>query len=186
MILKKVVFLARERFDLIEVRILLLGLLLAVLTGLYFLYLLFADPSLYKVLTSTAIVHAMGGRALGIANCLAADISLFYTIVYNFYLEVVIVLIAYGAVVLVMRNIIQPKLFRSAVRHLSHSSRLLASKASRGFTPFCHSRRNAIGVIDEALIGFPFVDQWCVLYVLNAGRCLERDNHLVGCGSNHL
>jgi len=114
--LKKIVFLARERFDLIEVKILLLGLGLAFLTGLYFLYLLFADPDLYKVLSSTAIVHAMGGRALGIAYCLAADISLFYTILYNFYLEVVIVLIAYGLVVLVMRNIIQPKLFRSAVR----------------------------------------------------------------------
>jgi len=58
----------------------------------------------------------MGGRALGIAACLSADISLFYTILYNFFLEVVIVLIAYGIVVLIMRNIIQPKLFHSAVR----------------------------------------------------------------------
>ena len=114
--LKKVVFLARERFDLIEVKILLLGLLLISLTGIYFLYLLFADRGLYKVLTSTAIVHTMGGRALGIATCLAADISPFWTILYNFYLEVIIVLVAYGVVVLVMRNIIQPKLFRSAVR----------------------------------------------------------------------
>ena len=114
--LTKILFLARERFDLIEVKILLLGLLLAFLTGIYFLYLLFADPDLYKVLTSTAVVHTMGGRALGIAACLAADISLFWTILYNFYLEVVIVLVAYGVVVLVMRNIIQPKLFRSAVR----------------------------------------------------------------------
>ena len=114
--IKKVMSLARERFDLIEVKILLLGLLLCLLTGVYFLFLLFTDPALYQVLTSTAIVHAMGGRALGIAACLAADISLFWTIMYNFFLEVVIVLVAYGVVVLVMRNIIQPKLFRSAVR----------------------------------------------------------------------
>ena len=53
---------------------------------------------------------------MGIVSCLSAGISLFYTILYNFFLEVVIVLIAYGAVVLVMRNIIQPKLFHSAVR----------------------------------------------------------------------
>jgi uncharacterized membrane protein len=58
----------------------------------------------------------MGGRGLGILTCLTAGISLFYTILYNFFLEVVIVLIAYGIVVLVMRNIIQPKLFHSAVR----------------------------------------------------------------------
>jgi len=114
--LKKLVYLIRERLNLIEVKILLLGLVLTVLTGIYFLYLLITDPGLYKVLSSTAIIHMMGGRALGIVTCLSADISLFYTILYNFFLEVVIVLIAYGIVVLVMRNIIQPKLFNSAVR----------------------------------------------------------------------
>jgi len=114
--LKKLVYLIRERLNMIEVKILFLGLVLTALTGIYFLYLLFTDPGLYKVLSSTAIIHIMGGRALGILTCLSADISLFYTILYNFFLEVVIVLIAYGIVVLVMRNIIQPKLFDSAVR----------------------------------------------------------------------
>jgi uncharacterized membrane protein len=114
--LKKLAYLIRERLDMIEVKILLLGLVLTALTGIYFLYLLFTDPGLYRVLFSTAIVHIMGGRALGIVTCLSAGISLFYTILYNFFLEIVIVLIAYGVVVLVMRNIIQPKLFDSAVR----------------------------------------------------------------------
>jgi len=100
----------------IEVKILLVGLVLMALNGIYFLYLLFTDFGLYKVLSSTAIIHIMGGRALGIVTCLSADISLFYTILYNFFLEVIIVLVAYGIVVLVMRNIIQPKLFNSAVR----------------------------------------------------------------------
>ena len=114
--LKKLVSLVRNRFDLAEVKILLIGLILSFLTCLYLLYLLFTNFGLYKILSSTAIVHIMGGRALGIAACLSADISLFYTISYNFFLEVVIVLITYGFVVLIMRNIIQPKLFRSAVR----------------------------------------------------------------------
>ena len=108
--------LVRDRFDLIEVRILLIGLILSFLACLYLSYLFFTNLGLYRVLSSTAIVHIMGGRALGIAACLSADISLFYTILYNFFLEVVIVLIAYGIVVLIMRNIIQPKLFHSAVR----------------------------------------------------------------------
>ncbi len=112
----KIVFILRNRFDLIEVKILLTGLSLTLLTGLYYLYLVFTDPVLYRTLFSTALIHIMGGRALGIATCLSADIPLFYTILYNFFLEVVIVLIAYGIVVLFMRNIIQPKLFRSAVR----------------------------------------------------------------------
>ncbi len=114
--LSKLVGLVRDRFDLIEVKILLAGLILSFLTCLYLLYLLFTNFDLYKVLSSTAIVHIMGGRALGIAACLSADISLFYTILYNFFLEVIIVLITYGIVVLIMRNIIQPKLFRSTVR----------------------------------------------------------------------
>jgi uncharacterized membrane protein len=114
--LKKLAYLIKERLDMIEVKILLLGLVLTALTGIYFLYLLFTDPGLYKVLSSTAIIHLMGGRALGIVTCLSAGIPLFYTISYNFFLEIVIVLIAYGIVVLVMRNIIQPKLFDKAVR----------------------------------------------------------------------
>jgi uncharacterized membrane protein len=114
--LQNLAYLLRERLNMIEVKILFIGLSLAALNGIYFLYLLFADPDLYKVMSSTAVVNIMGGRGLGILNCLSAGIPLFYTIFYNFFLEVVIVLITYGVVVLVMRNIIQPKLFRSAVR----------------------------------------------------------------------
>ena len=115
-ILKNLAYLIRERMHMVEVKILLIGLVLMALTGIYFLYLLFTDFGLYKVLSSTAVIHLMGGRGLGIVTCLSAGISLFYTILYNFFLEVVIVLITYGMVVLVMRNIIQPKLFDSAVR----------------------------------------------------------------------
>jgi uncharacterized membrane protein len=114
--IKKLAFLLKERFDLIEVRILFLGLSLALLAGLYLAILLFVNPGLYRVLSSTAIVHIMGGRALGVATCLSANISPFNTILYNFFLEVVIVLIAYGIVVLIMRNVIQPKLLHSTVR----------------------------------------------------------------------
>ncbi len=110
------IFLLTERFDLIEVKILAIGLALALLAGLYLSVLLFTNPDLYKVLSSTAVIHIMGGRALGVATCLSAGLSLFTTIAYNFFLEMVIVLITYGFVVLIMRNIVQPKLFRSTVR----------------------------------------------------------------------
>ena len=129
--LKKMAYLIRERLDMIEVKILLIGLALTALTGIYFLYLLYADPGLYKVLFSTAIVHIMGGRGLGIVTCLSAGISLFYTIAYNFFLEIVIVLIAYGMVVLVMRNIIQPKLFDKAVRQAELTAQSQKTKIKR-------------------------------------------------------
>jgi uncharacterized membrane protein len=114
--IRKIIFLITKRFDLIEVRILSAGLIMAALAALYLIVLIFVNPSLYRVLSSTAIIHVMGGRALGVATCLSSNIPLFYTILYNFFLEVVIVLITYGIIVLVMRNVIQPKLLRGTVR----------------------------------------------------------------------
>jgi uncharacterized membrane protein len=114
--IRNVYYLIKDRHDLIEVRILLIGLLLTALLGLYLLFLIFADPRLYRILSSAAAVNAMGGRALGIATCLSAGIPLVPTILYNFFVESVVVLIIYGFVVLIMRNVIQPKLFHSAVR----------------------------------------------------------------------
>jgi uncharacterized membrane protein len=112
----KLFHILNTRSDLIEVKILLIGLSLTALAGAYLAYLLFTDPALSRTLFSTAVIHIVGGRALGIATCLAADISASSTIFYNFFLEIVIVLLAYGLVVLVMRNIIEPRLFHSAVR----------------------------------------------------------------------
>ena len=142
---KKLVFLLKERFDLIEVRILFLGLFLALLAGLCLGVLLFADPALFRVLSSTAIVHVMGGRALGVAKCLSANISPFNTILYNFFLEMVIVLIAYGIVVLIMRNVIQPKLLHSTVRQ----AELTAQKQKTNI-----KRYGAIGLF--FFVMFPF------------------------------
>lgn len=143
--IKKLLFLLKERFDLIEVKILFLGLLLAVVAGLALAVLLFTNPGLFRVLSSTAIVHVMGGRALGVAKCLSADISPFYTVLYNFFLEVVIVLIAYGVVVLIMRNVIQPKLLHSTVRQ----AELTAQKQKTNI-----KRYGAIGLF--FFVMFPF------------------------------
>ena len=128
---KKVVYLIRERFDLIEVKILSIGLALTLLLGLYLLFLLFADTKLYGVLSSTAIIHLMGGRGLGIATCLSAGLSVFVSIAYNFFLEVVIVLVTYGIVVLVMRNVIEPKLLKSAVRKAEFTAQSQKTKIKR-------------------------------------------------------
>jgi uncharacterized membrane protein len=143
--IKKLVFLLRERFDLVEVRILFVGLVLALLACLYLAFLLFTNPGLYRVLSYTAIVHIMGGRGLGVATCLSANISLFNTILYNFFLEVVIVLITYGIVVLVMRNVIQPKLLHSTVRQ----AELTAQKQKTNI-----KRYGAIGLF--FFVMFPF------------------------------
>jgi uncharacterized membrane protein len=128
---RRTALLIRDRFDLIEVKILSLGLLLTLLVGLYLVYLLFTDHSLYRALSSAAFVNVMGGRGLGVAACLSAGISVFYTIVFNFYIEVASVLITYGVVVLVMRNVIQPKLLHSTVRQAELAAQGHKSKIKR-------------------------------------------------------
>jgi uncharacterized membrane protein len=128
---KKIVYLVRNRLDLVEVRILFTGLTLAFITCLYLLYLLFANIDLYKVLSYVAVIHTVGGRAMGIALCLSSGLSPSYTILYNFLLEVVIVLIAYGITVLIMRNIIEPKLFRNPVRQAELTAQKQKSKIKK-------------------------------------------------------
>ena len=151
-------YLIRKRLNMIEVKILFIGLVFMALTGIYFLYLLFTDLGLYKVLSSTAIIHIMGGRALGIATCLSAGITLFYTIMYNFFLEIVIVLIAYGIVVLVMRNVIQPKLFNSAVRQAELTAQKQKTKIKKygsiGLFLFVMFPFFMTGPVTGAIIGY--------------------------------
>ena len=129
--IKKMAYLVRERFDLIEVKILSIGLLFTLLLCLYLLTLLFFDTGLYGVLSSTAIIHLMGGRGLGIATCLSAGLSTFATIAYNFFLEVIIVLVAYGMAVLIIRNVIEPKLLKSAVRQAELTAQEQKTKIKR-------------------------------------------------------
>ena len=113
---KKLFFLIQKRIDLIEVKILLAGLILAFGLGIYLIYLFFTDFASYKIMSSAAMLNIMGGRSLGIAICLSADLSSAVTILYNFFLEGMTVLITYGIFVLIMRDVIQPKIFKHAVR----------------------------------------------------------------------
>ncbi|MFZ1986141.1 MAG: small multi-drug export protein [Desulfatitalea sp.] len=113
---RKIAQLLQKRFDLVEVKIIAIGLGLALVAGIYLLYLLFADTRLYGLLSSTVMLHLMGGWWLGVATCLSAGISVLATILYNMYVEVVIILLAYGVVVLVLRNLIQHKFLHSKVR----------------------------------------------------------------------
>lgn len=113
---KKLFFLIQKRIDLIEVKILLAGLILAFGLGIYLIYLFFTDFASYKIMSSAAMLNIMGGRSLGIAICLSANLSSAVTILYNFFLEGMTVLITYGIFVLIMRDVIQPKIFKHAVR----------------------------------------------------------------------
>ncbi|KJS30949.1 MAG: hypothetical protein VR64_13890 [Desulfatitalea sp. BRH_c12] len=120
--LKKLAYLVKERFDLIEVKVLTVGIALAFLALLFFAVLFFIDPHLNRVLVSAAFMNTMGGRSLGVATCLSAGLSPLFTIVFNLFIEIIAVMISYGFLVLIMRNVIEPKLFRNAVRQAEMSA----------------------------------------------------------------
>lgn len=110
---KKLIVLIREQISLIEVKILLTGLILAIGLGVYLGYLFFTDFNSYKIMSSAAMLNIMGGRSLGIAVCLSANLSPAVTMSYNFFLETMTVLITYSIFVLIMRDVIQPKLLNT-------------------------------------------------------------------------
>ena len=110
---KKIAVTIKNRVDLIEVKILLMGLILAALGGHTSSISCSPIPVFTVHFFQPPLFIPWEAEALGIATCLSADIPLVATIIYNFYLEVVIVLIApMVSWCSFMRNIIQPKLFR--------------------------------------------------------------------------
>ena len=128
---RKVGALILRRWDLVEVRILGLGLGLAGMLGLFLFYVLLTDPPLHATLSSTAVLHLMGGRALGVMTCLSSGLPIAATIAYNFFIEVVIVLVAYGVFVLVMRNVIEPKLLKATVRQAELTAQSQRTRVKR-------------------------------------------------------
>jgi len=119
---KRITSLIRDRFDLPEVKILVLGLALSLLAGIYLVYLLFVDRKLYGVLSSTAALNIMGGRGAGVVTCLSAGIPILKTIAYNFYIEVASVLIIYAVAVLVLRNFIKHRFINDTVRQAEQAA----------------------------------------------------------------
>lgn len=123
--------LIRTKSDMVEVQILVTGLWLAAALGGWLGYLFFTDLSLYRTALSTAVLHLVGGRGLGVVTCLSAGLSQTFTILYNLYLEIVIVLVAYGVVVLIMRNVIEPSIFKTQVRQAELAAQRQRSKVKR-------------------------------------------------------
>ena len=84
----------------VEGRILYFGILLAAILLAVIGYYAVTDFHTAKVLVLALIAHTFGGRAAGIGLCILNGYGAGMTIVYNFYLEVLIVCFTYAAFVL--------------------------------------------------------------------------------------
>ena len=90
-----------------EGKILLTGLLLSLLLLIVIGYFATIDIEIAKTLGLTFFVHSFGGRAAGIGLCIMNGFGPVVTIVYNFYLEALIVCFTYSIFVLTTNNYIK-------------------------------------------------------------------------------
>ncbi|MFH1152892.1 MAG: small multi-drug export protein [Pseudomonadota bacterium] len=98
-----------------------LSIILIVIIGCY----AFSDPVTARTLSLAFVAHTFGGRAAGIGLCIINGFSLFWTIAYNFYLEILIVFYTYSVFILSINNYIR---FKWVIRY---TAKVMAQAAAR-------------------------------------------------------
>ena len=88
----------------IEGRLLLSGFFLSALLMVFIGFYGITDLHIAKTLVLVFIAHTVGGRAAGIGLCILNGFGAFPTILYNFYIEVLIVCFTYAGFVLSTTN----------------------------------------------------------------------------------
>jgi uncharacterized membrane protein len=78
-----------------EGRFFLTGVFLSILLIMLIVYFAVTDPHIARVLVLIFVAHTFGGRAAGIGLCIMNGFGAASTIIYNFYLEVLIVSFTY-------------------------------------------------------------------------------------------
>ncbi len=101
-----------------EGKILFTGVFLFLLLLLGFGYLAATDFEKAKVLVLAFFVNAIGGRAAGIGVCIMNGYGATLTILYNFYVEVIIVCFSYSIFVLTATNYVQVPWIRRFMERL--------------------------------------------------------------------
>jgi uncharacterized membrane protein len=72
------------------------------------------SPDLGITLITAFGLHFIGGRGPSVFLCMARGLDPFTTLLFNFWVEVLVVLLVYPVIVLVMRDHVEIKLFKNA------------------------------------------------------------------------
>ncbi len=105
-----------------EGRILFTGFMLSLLLLIIIGYFVTIDIQTAKTLVLTFFAHTFGGRAAGIGLCIMNEFGPTVTILYNFYLEVLIVCFTYSVFVLTTNNYIQIIWVKNFIERLSQKA----------------------------------------------------------------
>jgi len=105
-----------------EGRILFIGFALSLLLLIIIGYFATIDIETAKTLVLTFFAHTFGGRAAGIGLCIMNGFGPTVTILYNFYLEALIVCFTYSIFVLTTNNYIQVVWVQNFIERLSQKA----------------------------------------------------------------
>lgn len=92
------------------------------LLGVVIYYLLW-DPGMSRTLVLVLVAHTFGGRAAGVGLCLMDELSPFFTIFYNLFLEVLIVCWTYSLFVLSINNYLKFRALKFYALRLERKAR---------------------------------------------------------------
>ncbi|MFZ5799266.1 MAG: small multi-drug export protein [Thermodesulfobacteriota bacterium] len=115
-------------------------------------------PEKVKTFGLVLVVHTFGGRAAGIGLCILNGVNHFWTIAYNFYLEVLIVCFTYSISVLSINNYIKLRVIRYYVLRLERKARKYRDKIERygwlGLLLFVMTPLPVTGPVVGSIIGY--------------------------------
>ena len=115
-------------FSTVEGKIFLLGIGMSLLVVVAMVYYSFTDVETSKTLGLVFVAHTFGGRAAGIGLCIINELNFLVTILYNFFLEILIVFFCYSLFVLSITNHIKLRGVRLFALRLERKARVHKEK----------------------------------------------------------
>jgi|GEM_PF-464583 len=145
-------------YKLTEWRILLAGILLSTLLIAVIGYYMISDPLMSRTLILVFVAHTFGGRAAGIGLCIIDGLNPLVSILYNFYIEILIVFWTYSLFVLSISNYIGLRFLRLYALKLERKARKhkvkVASYGWIGLFIFVMLPLPATGPVMGSIIGY--------------------------------
>jgi uncharacterized membrane protein len=141
-----------------EGRILWAGILMSVLLAGVIGYIGKIDLQTAQTLILVLIAHTFGGRAAGISLCIMGNVNQVWTIIYNFYLEILIVCFTYSAFVLSVHHYITSRPVRLFFIRLERNARRQKHKIENygwlGLFVFVMAPLPVTGPVIGSMIGY--------------------------------
>ncbi len=134
------------------------GIIMSVLLALAIGYCWSTDQPKAQTLILALVAHSLGGRAAGVGLCLINDMGQTWTVIYNFYLEILIVFLVYALFVLSINNYVTLRAVKYMALKLERKARRHKDTIQRfgwlGLFLFVMAPLPVTGPVMGAIIGY--------------------------------